>query len=200
MCYKSVGICFLVLILFLCPMLLFSSSIDNDIYLNLFQDRKYISVDDLSIIQLKRKPFKLVFPLREYDIEKKEFYSARITASTNVDILSLKPGQERENIPFFTSGTGLASGLYGYDSLFLTENAHHYIIYNSKNESIQRANIIAGYGDGRYEVEWLIYNINDKPIRKFEQDILYIVVFIDNNLDNILDKGEFFRFAIHFVD
>jgi len=141
-----------------------------------------------------------VFPIRDYDIEEKEFYSARITASINIDIFNFQEEDNRETIPFFTGGTGFASGQYGYDSLFLSEDAHHYIICNSKDEKLQRANIIAKYDDGRNEVEWVIYNINDKPIRRFESDVLYMTVFIDDNLDDVLNKDEFFRFAIHFVD
>ena len=178
------------------------------VYLKLFQDGKTIHLRDMSTYKMKRMPFSLIFPLREYNDAKDKFHSARISCSESSKLHKINEGGNLDSansgMPFFARGTGLAPSANGkYDALYITDYpSHHYITYHSKQSNLQRAELVKKIDDGHYEVMLDISKINikdrDIPIKKSKNKKLYFIVFMDDNLNRVADQGELLRFAIEF--
>lgn len=109
-------------------------------------------------------------------------------------------------IPYLSPGTGYAGYQdKPYDSMYISKNEHgqHYIYY--ENEKSRRADLLENKGD-YYRLEWKInkitiipnfnyrleYDIKDVPLNS-----LYLVLFMDDNLNEIVDPGEFVKLKIN---
>lgn len=111
-----------------------------------------------------------------------------------------------DDAQYFNPGASYAGYLdKPYDSMVISNQGQHYIFYES-NDS-RRADLVAGKDD-YYRLEWKIetitlipsdihetkpeYDIKDAPLNK-----LYLVLFTDNNLNNIIDSGEFVKIKVN---
>ena len=144
-------------------------------------------------IKLDRNPFSLRYFGKQYDEKNEKFYSAQIAVLDNPnDTLIIKIGQKTKDIPYFEPGTGMAPGENGmYDTIFITNTGHHYLTY--ENEKEKRVFIISKNKD-ILELEWKIsaafYEEKDVQFPDLKISTLYFVVFIDNNLNGIIDNEE----------
>jgi len=167
--------------------------------LKIIQNEDTIFVSDLENINLEKSEFTFEFILQEYTEE--NWYSARFTASTDPVIFNFENNTLLNNILFFQPGAGLAT-TESYKSMYLTKNACHYIIYNNKNYYAKRAEYIGKNFDGRNILQWNINNFSgdvDSSVENAEVDKIYIVLFIDQNLNNIIEEYEYIRFEINFL-
>lgn len=158
-------------------------------------------------IKLKKEAFDLYFDVFPYDKENKKFYSVKIAATTNIeDLKFLSEGEISDDNTAFCSGCGL-SGYRDkpYSSLFISYG-HSYIMY--KDDNSKRAELVKQLDNGKVRLKWRIDKVsfNDSgdyeevDIESFKSDILYIMIFIDENLNNKIDKGEYSLLNIDFVE
>lgn len=144
-------------------------------------------------IKLDRKPFSIRYFSKQYNEKNEKFYSAQIAVLENpIDTLVIKIGQNTKDIPYFEPGTGMAPGENGmYDTIFITNTGHHYLTY--ENETEKRVFRISKNKD-ILELEWKIsaafYEEKDVQFSELKISTLYFVIFIDNNLNGIIDNQE----------
>jgi len=156
-------------------------------------DSTFLISKNIDSISLDRKAFALRYFCRPYDEKRRKFYSAQIAILENPkDISSLKIGQNTKDIPYFEPGTGMAPGANEmYDTIFVTNTAHHHLIY--ENEKEKRAFLVSRSKD-ILELEWRItaafYKERDIQFSELKLKCLYFVVFIDNNLNEIINENE----------
>jgi len=102
-------------------------------------------------------------------------------------------GKKLEDIPYFQPGTGFASGKgKGYDTAFISASGHHYLFY--ENEKDKRVMRVATHPGGVLELEWRIFALHHDgehvAFHELRTDSLYFVIFIDLNLDQVINTGE----------
>jgi len=78
-----------------------------------------------------------------------------------------------------------------YDTIIISNTGHHYLTY--ENEKEKRVNLISRNQD-ILQLEWKIsaafYEEKDIPFSDLKLTALYLVIFIDNNLNDIIDNAE----------
>lgn len=171
---------------------------DDPVYLMIKQGDKEITVADLQTLKLQRAPFSFRFPTRAYNGNTKEFFAARIACSKTDQPFQFKVGTDTWDSSVFNPGQGMAAGPGGYSTMFLKDEAFHYIMYDLENPEDQRAVLIKTVKENVYEVEWEIQSINDLPIKKIKISTIYVAFFYDRDLDGIIDEGEYRRVIIIF--
>ncbi|MEW6468405.1 MAG: hypothetical protein AB1458_05740 [Bacteroidota bacterium] len=162
---------------------------------------KFIQGDSTCIISgfpdsitLDKKPFALRYYCKVYNSKKGKFYSAQVAILDNAtDTAFAKVGQKLEDIPYFQMGTGFASIKgKGYDTAFVSASGHHYLFY--ENEKDKRVTRVATHPGGVLELEWRILALNhdgeNVSFHELRTDNLYFVIFIDQNLNGVIDKSE----------
>lgn len=168
------------------------SSFQNSVSIE--QDGKlFSSINMFDTIQLKRVAFVIRFDTNKYNARKKKLYATRIAAVTHDSgVAFVKMGQSVDNIPFFSIGTGLAAEEFGYNNLFIDDEAHHYIFYS--NEKERRAELISTNGD-KVQLLWNIpmafYKGEDVSFEALPINSFYLIFFNDSNLNKVVDEGEF---------
>jgi hypothetical protein len=167
------------------------------------QNGKRINItENTTELALNKAPFSLEFEVYPYNIEKEEFYSVQIAATANKDNLKyFKEGVIGDQNPFLSPGTGLASELdKPYSSMVIRDDGHHYIFY--ENESSRRADLIEKKDNGKVRLKWNVnlFWVDDKEIEIAKSSFkdIYIMIFIDNNLNRIIEKGEYNLLKLRF--
>jgi len=164
-------------------------------------DNLYKINKDTDSIVLDRKPFSIKYFGKQYDDKNEKFYAAQIAVLENPKDLSLlKIGQKTENISYYEPGTGMAPDKDDfYTMVFITNEGHHYLMY--ENEKEKRVNLISKNKD-ILELEWKIsgafYDDKDVTFSELKISTLYFVIFIDNNLNDIIDAGELKTIKVRF--
>ncbi|MBL7941616.1 MAG: hypothetical protein JNM00_02560 [Flavobacteriales bacterium] len=143
-------------------------------------------------ITLDRAPFELVFESRPYVGDAHQWYAVQVAATTNKKNLKyLRQGPIDENNPFFGPGTGLAAD-GGYPELFIGNSGCHYITWEEHGE--RRAEMIERLSDGRISLSWKIANLwFDDQAHAIENpgiEQFYLMIWFDENLNNVCDDGE----------
>lgn len=166
------------------------------------QDNKtfHISKQSDSLV-LERKPFSIYYYGKKYNSEKEEFYSAQIAILDNAeDTLLLKSGKPTYEITFFEPGSGLAPYENGmYDTVFITNSGHHYLIYENENE--KRVNLISqieNYNEFEWKIKAVHYQEKNISLSDITINTLYFVIFMDRNLNEIIDTNELKIVTIQF--
>ena len=142
-------------------------------------------------IKLDRKPFSFRYLCKPYDSENKKFYSAQVAVLDNeADLKQISVGKNVDEIPFFAMGTGLAA--FFYDTVFINPKAHHYLFY--ENEKKRRVSLLSNKGD-YLQLEWNVYgayaNKKGFSFSDLNRAYLLFVFFIDDNLNGVIDDGEY---------
>ena len=180
-------------ILLLKTFILFGQEI-KDNYITFVQgDSSYKISKATDSVFLERRPFSLRYFGRIYDNKSQKFYSAQIAVLENQsDTKSLKIGTQTKDIPYFEPGTGMAPGQNGmYDTVVISNTGHHYLTY--ENEKEKRVFLIST-NQKKFEFEWIISAVfnkaQDVQFHDLKLPCLFFVVFLDNNLNEVIDKGE----------
>lgn len=156
-------------------------------------DSSFVITKSSGSILLDRKPFRIRYFGKQYDDKNEKFYSAQIAILENPgDTFQLRLGQLTKDISYFEPGTGMAPGENGmYETIYITNTGHHYLTYESEND--KRADLISKSGD-KLELEWKIsaafYQDKDVQFSELKLSSLYFIIFIDDDLNRIIDKDE----------
>lgn len=172
-----------------------------------YNDSIIISQDDKEFsfstgeaeITLTKTPFKLSFYNKEYSV--KEFYALQLVALDDYETYrAFCSGIPTSESVFFSPGTGMAPDESGrYESLIITDKAHHYLFYSRDDKS--RLNKLGK--SGRYlllnfSIDTIFDGIDNAPIKNYNKNQLFLILFIDRNLDEIIDHNELYKLNINF--
>ena len=194
----------------------------DDIYLisKIYQNDTMLDLKDTkNQIELKKEPFTLMFNTKEYRQDVKELHTTRIAllnkeAFEEISLLIFKyDGLSRYEINCFSKGSALAKGYYGYyDELYIRDDAHHEIIYG-KDEFQQNARLISpdylkdkqedkflylGIEISRFMIRYFKNDLESFNINDLQRDEIFLIIYNDFNLNNLIDKGEFKTVIINF--
>jgi hypothetical protein len=163
------------------------------------KDKRYEMKSGFNSLNIILDSFTLEFNSKVYT--EKKYYSVQIAAMKDkADIEAVMEGEDVDNILFFVPGSGMASdkGL-PYSSLVLTPEAHHYIIWELKGE--KRAELVSQEKEN-IRLKWTITEMTFKSktftIPQSTFLTIYLVVFMDANLNYSLDKGEWSVVELNF--
>ncbi len=173
---------------------------DNGLGIKILQGNKtYDLINQEENITLKKEKFSIQFNVKKYD-ENNEFKAIKIAAVPDESIFnSIEQGINCET-SVFCSGRSMAGYRNkSYPSLVIND-AFHYIYY--ENEDSRRADLLGIRDDGTVDLEWKIdkvtfadgkldYKLSDIPV-----NYLYLIAFIDKNMNGITDAGEFTKIKI----
>ncbi|MBI3133717.1 MAG: hypothetical protein HYZ14_03490 [Bacteroidetes bacterium] len=167
----------------------------------IYQNGAEFQVKNDTVFQLPRNPFSIRYFSRMWNEKAKKFYTAQIAGFVNKsEMLAVRTGMKTDLIPCFSPGTGMAPDRSGFYTEFIIRSyAHHYLLY--ENEQNRRVQLISAGRDFSYfdfaiasfYIDDMTYSVNDFPYPE-----LFLVVFIDDNLNNRTDAGELTRFTIQF--
>ncbi len=148
---------------------------------------------------------KASFSIRFYNhvCSDSQFYATRIAVFSNKDqIPTIRKGMKFSAISCFKPGTGMAASReLGYTALKIAPAAHHYLFY--QNEESKRVNKIGESGMFslfEFNVDSLNIEGQIESMSQTEINHLYMLVLIDRNLNNVIDKGECQKIAIQIKD
>ena len=146
------------------------------------------------VVVLDRKPFSIRFYGKQYDAETEQFHSAQIAVLDNpADTALLKSDlQPVADVPYFEPGSGFATDEAGqYGETYIGNKGHHYL--TSEGDSETRTRLISRGGD-HLLLEWPVnafwYQDRAQTPGELSLKELYFVVFIDRDLNNVIDPGE----------
>ncbi|GAB7046759.1 hypothetical protein [Catenuloplanes indicus] len=124
--------------------------------------------NDVPVIRvgLARQPFEMLFP-RQYSRP-----GLHICAWRDSSIFSVHDGADREDVPFFRSGTGMAEYEFGSGTLELGNDRHNY----------KAGNRIARHSETLDKID-VAYLPHDGDV--------YLTVFIDMNQNYVIDYNEY---------
>lgn len=170
--------------------------LNQTVFLSIVQGDNEIVVKDLDVIELEKQAFSIRFTT--YDS-----ITTLINASVsnnNFDLIS--DGIKIMTHKYFGMGKGMAGSSDGYTHLIINDNACHALSYNYDIDYEQRVKLIERLPNEKNLVEWNISGVYDF---KYEYDfvnnpydVIYIVLFTNENSNKTIDSGEYYRFEIHF--
>ena len=165
-------------------------------------DSVYVVSADRDTIEIERKPFSIRYFGKRYNTEQRLFYAAQIAVLDNrKDIGVLSVGMSAENTTYFEPGSGMAQNENCNDYIMaVNESGHHYLIY--ENESHRRVDLISKKAN-ILELQWNVSGVNfrqtkDLSFSEMKKSTLYFVIFLDRNLDDIIDEGELKVVTVNF--
>lgn len=178
-----------------------TSSQINELGLIIQQGKKELSIEvDQSTIALAKEKFTVLFDIKKDDVDAQHYYAARLIADVDPAMFDqFAPGNSFEAIPALSAGTSMAGPKdEPYDCIFFDDQAHHYIFYNDEME--KRANLISKKENGKvqlgFEVENYCMQDFEINIKNSNLEKLYFVFLIDENLNNILEEGEYVKLTV----
>jgi len=153
-------------------------------------------------IGLERSEFSLTFDVATYDEENERYNGIQIAIGKGDDFLERMQEGSKEDVSYYSEGSGLAAGLNEpYLTAYLNNEAHHYIYY--LNDQDKRGEIIEKKNHGVVRLKWTIYSMTtpsgeETAISETDFEKLYFVVFTDKNLNKIVEKGEYHLVTLKF--
>ena len=171
-------------------------------YLLLEQEGRRWAANDGQAIEIARRPFALVFALGPYTNGRR--YAARVAVSEQAfdDAIDVGNdiGPEGQVSTCFLPGTGLAAGPQGYQGVYLTRVAHHYLVHEPQARGPGRVRWIRDLPDDRAEVAFDIAGVQSGdalvPFDEVGLSVLHFAVVFDDDLNQRIDPGELFRFRV----
>ena len=178
------------------------------------QDGEKYNLDkEYQEISLNRNPFSLQFPMMEADEfvpkEKqalKRYYTTKIMASTDEYLLDLVHiNSIIEGTYFLNNGNGLACE---NDELCLDDEGFNNLVYQNTpdydNKLIKINKLNSKVSVFEFKINRLFFeegkslNLNVSTPNKLYQKPLYLLIFIDKNLDNRIEKNELQKVKLTF--
>lgn len=162
-------------------------------------ERFYIS-DNIDTVKLLKKPFIIGVEL-ETNLSSEIYYFA--SASTNdLQFNKAKIGLKSSDVEYF--GPGRSGAMYpdrACDFLMVNNNGccdgFHYMRYTSPSDRTLNAISVE---NNKYELQWpiaeLLYAESMRTVEESIPNELYITIFIDKNLNNIIDETEIYNTII----
>ena len=174
----------------------------NDFDLKIQQGNTEIEINtSQQTIDLAKEKFTVFFKIKRDDDVAQNYYAARLVADIDPDIFKqFEPGKSFDKIPSLTAGTSMAGPKDDqYECIFFDDHAHHYIFYN--NEEEKRANLVSKKENG---IVQLSFDVENYCMQDIEVNIensnfgkLYFVFLIDENLNEIVEEGEYVKLIVN---
>lgn len=168
--------------------------------LYLFQNNKEIEIKgENAKIKIDKSKFSLRFYNKRYNPDAKELYAAQIAAfSDKSELDKCEIGMLEADIPYFSPGSGIAADRNnGYKELYLNNYGHHYLYY--KDTAYKRLNLLGESGKIlklEFGIDKLQYNDREVKLSDTDLEEFYLAIFIDRNLNGIIDDGELHKLTI----
>lgn len=175
----------------------------KDLGLKIEQGKEsYVIHSSEQTIQLNKDKFSMVFNLKKDDEIAEVYYAARVIADIDPDIFKqFEADTPFEKVPALAEGTSMAGPKDApYECIFFHDQAHHYIFYS--NEEAKRANIVSKENDElqlSFDIENYCMQDLEVNIKNSNFEQIYLVFFIDKNLNEIVEDGEFVKLEINFA-
>ncbi|HLG04318.1 MAG TPA: hypothetical protein VI731_12040, partial [Bacteroidia bacterium] len=92
-----------------------NGQVNNSNYITFIQGDSIFRIDSsIDSLVLEKKPFAIRYFCKQYDDEGGQYYAAQIAVLKNPgNMICLAVGKKTKSIPYFASGTGLASDANG---------------------------------------------------------------------------------------
>lgn len=178
-----------------------SVNVDNLFSLTVVQGTSRIEINNSdTTISINKEPLTLEFVCHKYDEDHKLFYSAKIAATTDkAEFDKVDIGPLPKDHPFFGYATGKSGGrAEEYETMYIDNNGHHYIIYSSEDE--KRATLLKKLDDEYLRLSWTINSFTENgtttPIDSTTIEQLYMLYFQDLNLNDTIESGELKKLRI----
>jgi len=177
-------------------------------------DEKYLDLSDTNIIRIdelaeetniyvSQAELTFIFRIKPYDSVNKKYYAYRLTAYLDSSIFDyVKDNTDKNEIPFFSFGTGMAPSRSGrYDDLVINNKANHYLVYDKDSIRDQRVDLMSE-DNGHLLVKVSFDKIFNQGIQMDFKSLsgvtLYLIAYYDKNLNDIVEKGEYKKLALIF--
>jgi hypothetical protein len=174
----------------------------NDFGLKIQQGKNEIEItSSQQSVELSKEKFSVFFNIKKDDDVAQNYHAARLVADIDPDIFSqFEANRSFDEIPSLSAGTSMAGPKDGqYGCIFFDDQAHHYIFYN--NEEEKRAELISKEENGivrlSFDVENYCMQDLEVNIENSNFEKLYFVFFIDENLNEKVDEGEFVKLIVN---
>ena len=165
-------------------------------------DSVYAILKDEEELKLRKEKFTVTFNLNKVDDIAEKFYAARLVADIDSEIFNqFEAGKTFEEIPALSSGTSMAGPQNEqYDCIFFDDEAHHYIFYNNEDE--KRATLMGKDENGllqlSFDIENYCMNNLEVNITNSNFDTIYMVFVFDENLNEVVEEGEYVKLEVGF--
>ena len=162
-----------------------------------------VSVADGDTVSMPLMPFSLRFELEHYREKERVYHAARVCGSVTRAPLEIQPGrpQHGDRIHPFGPASGFASNERGYDVFQMSTEGHHYLYFHPKDSS-SRVRELERVGPTRSFVQFDVESayVPERGLHyemwSFPFDRVHLAVFIDDNLDSVIQDSELTRFTI----
>ena len=153
-------------------------------------------------ITLEKEPFTITFPGMAVEEAAEKYHPTQMTLVTDRDSMrNISVGMMSEDTVPFAPATGMAMD-YDAHYLIISADAHNYLFYNEAgNSRLELSKKIEG--DVlllKYTVDALFFNGTEYSMQDFPHDDfpLYLIIFIDKNENERIEKGELNKVEIRF--
>lgn len=174
------------------------------------QDGREAVVEDGGVARLERAPYCLRFALgdRADALERTGLPAhAQVVLSRTEPEFAVRAGMPADETPWFCGG---CSGVMEDPSdgmRWTAPDASHIVLYSGYHacedetgDPDRTAILVETLPDGRYVVDWKVDGVAPTVFRDYVEPRLFVIAYIDQDHDRILDEGEFQRFAIEFAE
>lgn len=168
----------------------------------IYQNSREIPITKLKqTVTLDKSKFSIRFYCKRYDDVSNQFYSAKVSAFLKKSNFNkIHEGMKTAGHSLLMDGLGMAAPESGYKYLWLRPRGYHYLFY--EDSSSERVDLIGKRGKYlrlEFDISRLHYNHEVVKMSKTGLDKFYIALFIDKNLNDIIDKGELKKITIELV-
>ncbi|MFO8086599.1 MAG: hypothetical protein R6T91_02170 [Bacteroidales bacterium] len=154
-------------------------------------------------LSIEKEGFSIEFSVFPYSASEKQRHAAQIAATADASNLKyFEEGAIDRLNPFLSDlGTGIATERYkGYDCMYIRDSGHHYIYYKSDRD--KRAELVKKARNGKVRLRWDVncFYTEDRRVKIKDSDIdtIYLMIFIDENLNNKIDTNEYSLITLNF--
>lgn len=149
-------------------------------------------------VTLERDEFTIEFFNKRYQGD--EHHTAKIAFfSSALSLDQAISGIRAKDISYFDYGTSIAGTPQGYDEIWLDHSGNHSVYYSDEDD--KRATLL-GEKNGMLHLSFPVHTImiNEMEFKMKKIDIpnLYIVIYIDRNLDGWVQDGELTKATVIF--
>jgi hypothetical protein len=173
--------------------------VEQNFYVSVYQNEQEHIINDFEIVNLKKEPFSIRFTVTD------ENPYAYLTAFKDNSLFdNIEANKLIALIPYFGEYDVMAPYEDGYRELFINDETFHILYYNAEYGDEYLIQPIKYIDEEKMLLEWEVNLISDyENDKEYELNAnpysnLYIVIFLDVNIDGIVNKGEFYRFELHF--
>lgn len=193
----------LLVILLLLPFFSLAQEQPLDTSLKITQGNKSLILNKKSTkISLKREAFSIEFLNKPYIAGNGKFRAAQVLVTEDKIAVDNFEGIAIEDISFFRLGTGFAPAIDKNKNYPINSTeGHQYLFYASeKDKRVEKIGTSGDWDKYQWTIHGLFQNSNMEDWENLETKHLYIYLFIDYNLNQIIDKDEYHLIRIKFKD